>query len=257
MKLEDHLPTKLLSPFIKTYRIIESQDELVNRVLPNISVAMAFRFKGQNAYLNDNEHFFLPTITLSGLRKSVRLIKYLPNTSTIIVLFKETGASAFFREPLHEIYEQSVSLDSFFSRTEILIIEEKLSEAESNKERITIIEQFLVSKLCFNKPDDLVSEAVAKIYKTKESIKIKELANTLHISQDAFEKRFRRIVGTTPKQFSSIVRMSAVIKQTQNSSSFLDLALDSGYFDQAHFNKDFKLFTGQTPTEFYKSASFW
>lgn len=257
MKFEEYKPTKLLKPFIKTYKIIESQNELVNRVLPNTSFALAFRFKGQTAYLKDNKQLFLPTTTFSGLRKSVRLINYLPDSSTIIVLFKEIGVSAFFRGPFHEIYEKSVSLDSFFSQTEVSIIEEKLSEAENNTERITIIEQFLVSNLYSVKADDLISKAIAKIHETNGSIRMKELASMLCISQDAFEKRFRKTIGSSPKQFSSIIRMNAVIKQEEKYSSFTDLALDNGYFDQAHFNKDFKLFTGQTPTQFFKSAIFW
>jgi len=36
-----------------------------------------------------------------------------------------------------------------------------------------------------------------------------------------------------------------------------ETAFDAGYFDQPHFNKDFKLFTGQTPTDFLKSPIFW
>lgn len=257
MKIEEHLPAKLLRPFVKAYNIIESEDMVTNRVLPNSAVAMAFRFRGKNAYLNDKKSILLPTATLSGLRRSVRLIHYLPNTSTIVVLFKEAGASAFFKVPLHELYEKSISLDSIFSPTEVSITEEKLSEAKNNPERISIIEQFLVSKLCFFEPDYLVAKAIAEIYATKETIRMKALANTVCMSQDAFEKRFRKAVGTTPKKFASIVRMKAVVKQTKKHPSFTDLALENGFFDQAHFNKDFKQFTGLSPTEFFKTASFW
>ncbi len=90
----------------------------------------------------------------------------------------------------------------------------------------------------------------------KGIVKIKELANSLYISNDVFEKRFRKIVGTTPKQFSSIVRLKSAISQKQQNQSFSDIAFNAGYFDHPHFNKDFKLFTGQTPTDFFKSPSF-
>ncbi len=81
MKISDYIPTELLKPFIKTYRIIESQDELVNRVLPNTSFAIAFRFRGQISYINDTEKSVLPVTTFSGLRKSLRLINYAPKTA--------------------------------------------------------------------------------------------------------------------------------------------------------------------------------
>jgi AraC-like DNA-binding protein len=257
MILNEYMPSGLLRPFIKAYRIVESRNELVNRVLPNTSLTIAFRFKGQLGYIIDNKRNNLPISTFSGLRKSVRLINYLQNTSTIIVLFKETGASAFFKEPLHELFEESVSLDNFITSQKISIIEERLAEVTSNKQRIAIIEQFLLSILSYHKPDRLISDALAKIHSTKGNIRVKELAEKLYISQDAFEKRFRKVVGTTPKQFSSIVRLNSLIYHKQKNQFLFDCALDGGYFDQPHFNKDFKQFTGQTPTDFFRSASFW
>ena len=257
MKVSEYIPTKLLSPFIKAYRIIESEDELVNRVLPNTSLTIAFRFKGQNSYIADTKHSGLPTSTFSGLRKSVRLINYAPKTSTIIVLFKETGASAFFKEPLHELFEDSISLDNFINYQEISIIEEQLFEALNSIERISIVEQFLLDKLYNYETDKLISNAVEKIHLAKGIIKINQLANELYVSNDAFEKRFRKIVGTSPKQFSSIVRMAAIIKGNKQNKNLTDIAFEAGYYDQPHFNKDFKLFTGLTPTELFSSPSFW
>jgi len=257
MNIRDHIPSELLIPYIGAYKIIESHDEMVNRVLPNTSIAIAFRVKGQVNYITDETKVSLPGATISGLRKSVRLINYLKDTSTIVVLFKEAGATAFFKEPLHELFEESVSLENFVKQKEISIIEEQLAAARNDDQRIEIIEQFLITKLYHFKPDKLISTAIEKVYLTKGTIRIKELADSLYISNDAFEKRFRKIVGTSPKQFSSIVRLQSIIKDRQKAQLFTDLALDSGYFDQSHFNKDFKLFTGLAPADFFRSFEFW
>jgi AraC-like DNA-binding protein len=257
MKIEDYIPTEQLRPFIKTYKIIESHDELVNRVLPNTSLAIAFRIKGQTNYLSGIHHQQLPVSTISGLRKSVRLIQYCSNTITLIVLFKETGAAAFFKQPLYELFEESASLDNFIPREKILIVEERLAEALSHNERISIVEQFLISQLHNSKTDPLIENTVARIYSMKGIIKIKELADSLHLSTDVFEKRFRKIVGTSPKTLSSIIRLKSIIGQKNKNHSFADIAFHAGYFDQPHFNKDFKLSTGLTPTDFFKTRSFW
>jgi AraC-like DNA-binding protein len=256
MTVTDFIPADILKPFIEVYKIIESQEELENRVLPNTSVAIAFRFRGHNSYKNETGKISLPAITVSGLRKSARLINYSKNTSALIVLFKDCGASFFFKEPLYELFETSIPLDSIINPKEITLIEDLLSEAQNNLKRVEIVEQFLLKKLIYTKPDDLVSEAIAKIHFSKGCISIKKLAGALYISNDAFEKRFRKAAGSSPKQFASIVRMSHIVRQKPH-ERFLDIAFNAGYYDQAHFNKDFKLFTGLTPTEFYKSATFW
>jgi AraC-like DNA-binding protein len=187
----------------------------------------------------------------------VRLINYLNDTSTIVILFKEAGATAFFKEPLHELFEESVSLENFVKQKEISIIGEQLAAARNDDQRIEIIEQFLITKLHPFKPDKLISTAIEKVYLTKGTIRIKELAESLYISNDAFEKRFRKIVGTSPKQFSSIVRLQSIIKDGQKAQLLTNMALDGGYFDQSHFNKDFKLFTGQVPADFFRCSRFW
>jgi AraC-like DNA-binding protein len=257
MQPKAYIPSALLRPFIRSYRIIESQDELTNRVLPNTSFAIAFRLRGQISYIGDAGKADLPRATLSGLRKSVRLINYAPQSQSLIVLFTETGVSAFFKQPVHELFEQTAALDNFFPRAEISILEERLAATPDPVIRIAIVEQFLLSKLIHQKPDPLVTAAIAQIYAGRGNRRISELAHSLYISQDAFEKRFRKVTGTTPKQFSSIVKLQAIIHQPSASSSFLDMAHSNGYFDQAHFNKDFKLFTGLTPTDFFRSGSFW
>jgi AraC-like DNA-binding protein len=257
MNVNAYAPAELLKPFIKTYLIIESLDEIVNRVLPNTSLAIAFQYKGQVNYVMDNNICKVPTSAISGIRKSVRLINYLKDTATIIVLFNEGGMSAFFREPLHELFEESVSLDNFITQQKTLVIEEQLAEAQNNNQRIAIVEQFLLSKLCYRKPDKLILTALQKIHYCKGNVKIKELADKLYISHDAFEKRFRKVVGTSPKQFSSIVRMKSIVDHKPHSQSLTEIAISAGYFDQPHFNKDFRLFTGQTPTDFFNSPVFW
>jgi len=268
MQIEDYIPCEQLKPFVKAYKIIERASHevhsdthgpqgITNRIVPNTSAAIAFRLKGQISYISDRDKIALPSVTISGLRKTVRLIHYEQNSAALIVQFKEQGISAFFDRPLHELFEQSVSLDVFIRPLEVSLIEERLIEIKDNRSRIALIDEFLISKLNHRNPSSLVTEAIAKINSVKGNIRIKELSNHLHISQDVLEKRFRKITGSTPKQFSFIVRMNNIISQSKTDISFLNAAFENGYYDQPHFNKDFKIFTGQTPSDFLKSASFW
>ena len=254
--MDIYLPSPLLSPFIRHFMIIESKDEVVNRVLPNTALVMAFRFKGRVNQLEGDSKQKLPASMISGLRKSGRLINYSRDTGNILVNFREVGANSFIKEPLYELFGESVSLDQLTGYHNVSEIEEQLAEAKNNRTRIALIEDFLITKLCNPKPDQLVLTALEKIQLSKGNIRITELAHQLCISQDAFEKRFRKAVGVSPKQFSFIIRMTAVIANGRNNSQALnEIAFHAGYFDQPHFNKDFKLFTGQTPKDFFRISS--
>lgn len=257
MNIEAYKPGPLLQPFVKAYRIIQSSNERVNRVIPNTSHAIAFRLSGQVAYQHGARKTVLPSATISGLRKSARLIHYEPGTKMLIILFTATGATAFFKQQLQELFEESVSLDHYFPAPDIRLLEERFAEADNNESLILLAEQFLASKLIPANTDNLVVASINKIRLSNGMLKIKPLADSLFISQDAFEKRFRKATGVTPKQFSTIVKLESLVQNKPAAPSFFDLAMDYGFYDQAHFNKDFKLFTGLTPTDFFKSASFW
>ena len=257
MMFSVHEPAHILKPFIRQYLVIDSEDGTENKILPGTSMVMALRYKGEVGHLIDGRKNALPQSVLSGLRKSARIVNYSKNAGTILVTFKEAAATAFFKAPMHELYDDSVALENFISKQKLNELEDRLAEAATTPERITLVEGFLLAQLQNHTTDRLVLSAVQKIESGAGYYKIKTLADDLFISQDAFEKRFRKVTGASPKQFSSIIRMRTLIAAGKSTQNFTELAYSAGYFDQSHFNKDFKLFTGQTPTDFFRSPVYW
>jgi AraC-like DNA-binding protein len=235
--------------------IVEMEEDVVNRIMPDTSVVMVFRLKGQVSFVENNVKSLIPTAIISGIRKSGKFVNYSKDAGNLLVVFNEAGAHAFVKEPLHELSDNSIPLKDIYK--DVAEVEDLLAGAKHNTERISIIEQFLLSKLYPGEPDNLVFAALEKINAAKGIIKMKELALSLYISQDAFEKRFRRIVGLSPKQFSNIIRMKSIVSNGFTKETLTEVAFNAGYFDQPHFNKDFKLFTGKTPTDFIKTPPLW
>ena len=129
--------------------------------------------------------------------------------------------------------------------------------ATTDRQRIKIVEQFLASQLKDIQADKLIVEAVKLIYESKGTIRVKELNEKLFISQSPFEKRFRKIVGTSPKKFTSIIRFNCVLENFNETKSLTEICYENNFFDQAHFIKDFKHFTGQTPENFKRKTVFY
>ena len=257
MDLQRFLPTDALKPFVRAFLIIESNAEMVNRVVPDTSIVMAFRCKGTVTDTHEGQRQPVPSSVITGLRKSSRLLQYASHTAMLLVLFREGGATAFFREPLHELFGTSRPLDDLIHRRELAETEERLADAQANPQRIALIERFLLSRLRPPISEQRIAQAVATIKTANGNTGMKALAQSLCISQDALEKRFRRAVGATPKQFAAIVRFRHLISAHPAAPSLTDLAYEAGYFDQAHFIKDFRSFTGQAPHDFFKAGQYW
>lgn len=256
--METYIPSPMLQPYIKAFHIIESHGlPLENRVLPDTAVALAFRFGGQVTDGYARQNTLLPSASLAGLRQSVRLINYLPHSGTLVALLKEGMAPAFFRDPLYEIKGLTQGLDSFFAASEIARVQDQLCEARDHRMRVTVLENFLLAKLRPQKPDPLMLGAVSAIQWAKGGLSMADLTDRVCLSQDAFEKRFRRTVGISPKPFADIVRLQALISGYRPHQPIQRLALEGGNFDQAHFNRTFKRFTGLPPREFFSQPRFW
>lgn len=257
MKIEHHIPAEILKPFIKAFMFIESESETNNFVLPDTAMVWAIRYKGSVSVEENGNIIYLPATVFSGIRKSPRLIKYSKDAANLLVIFNEGGTIAFSRTPAHELFGLTVSAESLFHSAIQNEIVERVAEANTNKERVDIIEAFLLRKLTNSKPDILVHNAVQLIKHQTGIIRIKDLASSLHISQDAFEKRFRTLIGATPKQYASIIRLRSLITKYHSVSSLTEASYEAGYFDQSHFIKDFRLFTGQAPKDFFKFSRYW
>ena len=167
-----------------------------------------------------------------------------------MVYFTEVGFTHFSSHPANELFNLSLSLDDIFEKGKVNEVEEKLALSFTDKQRIKVVEQFLLTQLKDIETDKLVVEAVKLIYQSKGTIRIKELNEKLFISQSPFEKRFRKVVGTTAKKFASIVRFNSVLDKMKETKTLTEICYENNFFDQAHFIKSFKKFTGDTPQNF-------
>jgi AraC-like DNA-binding protein len=252
MKFDYFTPCEILKPFVRMLAISESETDNIYKVLPGTEVVIGFQYKGKLSFIENNQETQLSSSGLTGLSDSYRLFHNTAGTGSVLVFFKEGAAAAFFKQPIHELFKESISLDNFMLRSELLILEEKLQESKSDKQKISVIENFLISKLNPGLPDILVLSAISIIYKSKGNIRINDLVKQLHISQAPLEKRFRRVVGASPKKFSSLVRFKNAIANYNPDNSLTDLSYEAGFYDQAHFIKEFRNFTGDSPEVFFR-----
>jgi len=250
MRFDKFIPTDQLKPYIKHFVVSDNELENEYKVFPSSGLVIGFQYKGQLTTIKENTESRLTSAGITGIADGYKIFKNAATTGTILVYFTEIGFTHFASHPANELFNLSLSLENIFDRKTVAEVEEKLTIATTDKHRIKVIEQFLVSQLKDIQTDKLIVEAVKLIYQSNGTIRIKELNEKLFISQSPFEKRFRKVVGTTAKKFASIVRFNAVLDNLNDTKSLTEICYENNFFDQAHFIKDFKQFTGDTPENF-------
>jgi AraC-like DNA-binding protein len=229
MRFDKFIPTDQLKHYIKYFAVSENDVETEYKVFPSSGLVIGFQYSGQLATIKNATEDKLAAAGITGISDTYKIFKNSTKIGTILVYFTEFGFAHFASHPAHELFNLSVSLEDIFDKNSVSEIEEKLTFAHTDKQRIHVVERFLLSK---------------------GTIRIKELNERLFISQSPFEKRFRKLVGATPKKFASIVRFNAVLDNLSNTKSLTDICYENNFFDQAHFIKDFKQYTGDTPENF-------
>jgi AraC-like DNA-binding protein len=250
MKFDKYFPTERLKPYIKYFVVSENEFENEYKIFPSFGLVIGFQYKGKLVNIKDNTVNKLSSAGITGITDGYKIFKNSACIGTILVYFTEIGFTHFASHPANELFNLSLSLDDIFDKNSVTEVEERLAIANTDKLRIKIVEQFLVSQLKDIQTDKLIVEAVKLIYQTNGSIRIKELNEKLFISQSPFEKRFRKVVGTTAKKFASIVRFNTVLNSLNEAKTLTEICYENNFFDQAHFIKGFKQFTGDTPENF-------
>lgn len=250
MKFDKYLPSAPLQPYIKYFVVTESEQESVYKVFPSTGLVIGFQYTGKLSVIDGGSEHALAAAGITGMTDGFKVFKNSADTGTVLVYFTETGFTHFAAHPANELFNLSLSLADIFDKSSVNEVEERLSAASSDQQRIKIVERFFLSQLKVFQTDQLIVEAVKLIYQTKGTITIKALNEKLLISQSPFEKRFRKVVGTTPKKFASIVRFNMVLNDLSDTKSLTQICYENNFFDQAHFIRDFKKFTGDTPEHF-------
>ena len=244
-------PSAALRPYIHKYLIVEYTSGWATTLLPGAGVVAAFRFKGE-CRINDVK---APNALVTGIWDKTRTLIHAARCANVLVMFTPTGARAFLREPVEQLFNGTLAMEQEVRCSELRLVEEQLFESARDEERVRVVEHFLRERIKEPVLDSVISEAVDRIRRSKGSLRIDRLAREACLSQSALERRFWRVVGTSPKKFAALVRLRSAVRMRRAGTSFTEIAHAAGYADQSHFIKDFKRFTGDAPEEFFRTAS--
>ncbi|WP_421890576.1 helix-turn-helix domain-containing protein [Marinoscillum sp.] len=259
MFLTVHLPLYPINQLVEsiTYYSNYSVEHFAERLLPDghadfiVNLTEAPKHTFDNATLQVNETF--KKGWLSGARKKLLSIDAGGrNDSMMIVRLKLGAAYNIFKIPQEEltdkVYEADLILGHSFDdlRTRIM-------EAHFVETKIQVMEKFVLDQ-CSGKIDlpPVVSFAFDQLVHSPSSTSIKLLADQTGYSHKHFIALFRKHAGMSPKEFLKVMRFQRVLQEIENQGriDWARLALDCGYYDQAHFIKEFRNFSGFSPEQY-------
>jgi AraC-like DNA-binding protein len=194
---------------------------------------------------------------VSGVRTQPITIPSGNGSRMLIVAFRKGRAFPFYPSPISDITDTVVEADLIFGRN-FHELREQLLAATSIERMFELVEGFLLRQagntLYVGDAAKCVEYAVSSILHKPTLRRLHQLSEEIGYSHKHFIELFRHQVGVSPKQYLKIMRFQKAICAIENNESipWSHIALESGFYDQAHFIHDFKHFSGFTPNEYMK-----
>src|SRR5687767_8865607 len=263
MIFELHVPAFPLNQFIEHFFYYEGLSPAHNkeRFFPDGNTEIIFDLSENTQYIYDNESLreiqACRHAWVSGVRTRSITIPSGNGSRMLVVAFKRGKAHPFYPLPMSEITDQVLSADLIFGR-KILNLREQLLAAASIQQMFLLVEKFLLRLAHKTIPTEInlncIEYALLQIVHQPNMSSFQQLLDQIGYSQKHFIDLFKKQVGVAPKQYLKIMRFQKSILKIENDDSirWSKIALESGFYDQAHFINEFKSFSGFTPNEYVK-----
>jgi AraC-like DNA-binding protein len=192
---------------------------------------------------------------ISGLHEHYLETESPPRPWLMGVRFTPAGPMAILGVPSGELANEVIDLDLLLGHS-VERLRQQLIEAPSVEDRFRTLERFFCERLngkASVRPE--VAYALDRLFQSAGRTRMRTLATATGFSQKHLIHLFREQVGLAPKRYARIVRFNALLRRMAPEArpDWADLAAMYGFYDQAHFVRDFREFTGTTPTDFLRT----
>ncbi|MFC3743241.1 helix-turn-helix domain-containing protein [Paractinoplanes deccanensis] len=177
---------------------------------------------------------------------------YPVRTRSVGAHVKPWGLAPFLPMPAAELCDRPVTVEQVWGRAAVAELRERLAGAGGPHEMMTVLEDELMRQLRETAGLGLVRHTSGVIAASRGAVAIGDLRAAAGVSSTHLARRFKELVGVTPKRLARTQRFAATLLAVDFTGpvDWAAVAGGAGYFDQAHFGHEFRAFTGLTPTRY-------
>lgn len=165
------------------------------------------------------------------------------------------GAYLFLGQPLHQLLNRSLELSEILG-PEGDVLAQVLHGTADWPGRFALLDAYFLRRFAAARPlPPAIEWAWARLTKSGGTTPVARLAGETGFSTKHLCTQFGDYFGLSPKLAARVIRFDRAVKQLDRGpgTCLADIAAATGYFDQAHFNREFKEFAGLTPRAYLRN----
>jgi len=262
MHYQEYLPAHTLRSYVQCYFTCETDTAVVteDHVFASGCVEIMFNLgtDGPQQIVNGSL-VSEPLVQLWGQTIQPFSFTSFRKHAMLGIRFFAHTAACFFDEPIAVFNDQVIDFNDVAGPAARLLYEQLLT-AGTLKKKIELVEAFLLQRLrCFEHKNGklkMVGSIAQELNKNDFSENMHAIAARYGISSRYLQKLFLAYSGLTPNLFSKIIRFQKSLQLVaKHHLPLTEIAYRCGYYDQSHFIKDFRSFTGFAPSRFAPESS--
>ena len=226
----------------------EDMDTSHIRVLPDTCVELFLNYTNRSVAMIDNQLYERSIVTFRMSRPmDVQMRK---GAGVIAICFQPGMAYQFIQIPMHALSDTNTALADIWGSM-AAELEDQLAGLRTHEARVALVQKYLIKQLASAKHDLQVAYFLNQAQVSDSSIAVNKLSNEIGLSQRQLSRRFQENVGLSPKAYLRVFRFIRSLEHLKKYPliSLTEVACRSGYYDQAHFIRDYKAYTGHSPGE--------
>jgi AraC-like DNA-binding protein len=197
-------------------------------------------------------------LIVAGLRTQA-LHKLVPSIPLALCVRLRPGAAfPILGVPADELTDRIIRLEEVWGSEGTHLLDRLLS-ARGVDEKLELFQRALyVRAIRTGEPSSapIARRALRIMTESPTPIRINELASVIGVSVRHLRRTFTGLVGVGPKEFSRIIRFQrAAARAAASGTNWAKIAVDAGYYDQAHMIGEFRALVGTTPEGFVRRES--
>jgi AraC-like DNA-binding protein len=251
-------PHKLLQPYVYKMWVLEGKygvvEDSLKRMSPNGTIKLILMYKGGLKGTNDTmtRTFTESNFTVIGQMTKPTVVEPKGEFGCIGIEFNPIGIYRLFNFSLSEITNSFYQGDEIFGSAGSRL-QRQIDEITTVEGKIAVLESFLLKWLYeSNRGDKTMDYALQQIVSHNGLVRIEDLCTDIGYSKRHLDRKFQSYAGISPKELACILRFQVFYKLGWK-VNFNDLAqLYEYYYDQSHFIKEFKKFTGNSPMTYFR-----
>lgn len=241
-----------LNQLIECYWTMQSDEASpsIEKIIPDGFTELIFNYGSVYKSKNKDGWCLQSPNLLAGQISSYFYLENTGPTASVAIKLKPAALTQLFSLNMQQYLDKIVDLDTF-PHAELANLKEKIFPFKDEKHLKQILDDYFISRST-TAAKNPIKDTLSLIFSSNGMASVAEMLHVAQVGERQLERLFKRYVGLSPKYYSRIIRFNYIFQLLKTKHcTWSEIVFRSGYYDQSHFIRNFKAFTGEDPSTYY------